>query len=115
MSHEIRTPINAVLGMNEMIIRESREPDIVNYALDVENSGRMLLSLINDILDFSKIESGKMEIVPVEYELASLVNDILNMMRVRAEEKGLDFQVEVDERLPGILLGDEIRILYQSG
>ena len=110
MSHEIRTPINAVLGMNEMIIRESREPDIVNYALDVENSGRMLLSLINDILDFSKIESGKMEIVPVEYELASLVNDILNMMRVRAEEKGLDFQVEVDERLPGILLGDEIRI-----
>lgn len=110
MSHEIRTPINAVLGMNEMIIRESREPDIVNYALDVENSGRMLLSLINDILDFSKIESGKMEIVPVEYELASLVNDILNMMRVRAEEKGLQFLVEVDEKLPGILFGDEVRI-----
>ena len=110
MSHEIRTPINAIIGMNEMIIRESSESDIVNYALDVESSGKMLLSLVNDILDFSKVESGKMEMVPVEYDITSLVNDINNMVFTRAKEKGLEFIIDVDENIPQILYGDEIRI-----
>ncbi|MCQ2506221.1 MAG: response regulator [Lachnospiraceae bacterium] len=110
MSHEIRTPINAVLGMNELIIRESTEPYIVSYAQDVKSSGRILLSLINDILDFSKIESGKMDIIPVEYELASLINDIINMMTPRAQDKKLEFRVDIDEELPVGLIGDEIRI-----
>ena len=110
MSHEIRTPINAVLGLDEMIIRESTEKNIKDYALDIRSSGRALLSLINDILDFSKIESGKMEILPVEYDLSSVVNDLVNMIANKAYEKGLSFQVKVDPNLPHVLYGDEVRI-----
>ena len=110
MSHEIRTPINAILGMNELIIRESSEQNIIDYAKDIESSGKMLLSLINDILDFSKVESGKMEIISVEYDLASVINDIINMLSTRAKDKGLDFLVDVDETIPSILYGDEIKI-----
>lgn len=110
ISHEIRTPINAVLGFDEMILRESRDEEILDYATDIQNSGRTLLALINDILDFSKIEAGKMEIVPVEYELGSLMNDIVNMSQVRAKEKNLRLIVDVDQNIPHILFGDEIRI-----
>ena len=110
MSHEIRTPINAVLGMDEMIIRESTESSIRSYAKDIRNAGRTLLSLVNDILDFSKIEEGKMEIIPTQYELSSLVNDLVNMIRPRAEKKGLMLDVKADESTPHILFGDEIRI-----
>ncbi|MGN0552914.1 MAG: ATP-binding protein, partial [Oscillospiraceae bacterium] len=110
MSHEIRTPINAVLGMNEMIMRESSEKQIVEYAANIQSSGRTLLSIINDILDFSKIESGKMEIVPVSYDVSSLVNDIVNMIRIRAEKKKLRFIYEIDENIPSMLFGDDVRI-----
>ena len=84
MSHEIRTPINAVLGMDEMILQESTEPNIREYAADIQNAGKTLLSLVNDILDFSKIESGKMEIIPVQYDLSSLIADCYNMVAMRA-------------------------------
>ena len=110
MSHEIRTPINAVLGMNEMIMRESSEKQIVEYAANIQSSSRTLLSIINDILDFSKIESGKMEIVPVSYDVSSLVNDIVNMVRIRAEKKKLRFIYEIDENIPSMLYGDDVRI-----
>ena len=110
MSHEIRTPINAVLGMNEMIMRESKEKNIVEYAANIQSSGRTLLSIINDILDFSKIESGKMEIVPVSYDVSSLVNDIVNMIRIRAEKKKLRFIYEIDGNIPSMLYGDDVRI-----
>ena len=110
MSHEIRTPINAILGMNELIIRESSEQNVRDYAKDIESSGRMLLSIINDILDFSKVESGKMEIIAVEYDLASVINDIINMLSTKAKDKGLTFLVEVDRTIPSILYGDEIKI-----
>jgi len=110
MSHEIRTPINAILGMDEMILRESGEDQIVSYAGDIQNAGKTLLSIINDILDFSKIEEGKMEIIPAQYDLSSLVNDLVNMTRQRAEDKGLRFVVEVDENIPHLLTGDELRI-----
>lgn len=110
MSHEIRTPINAVLGMNELIMRESTEPQILEYAADIKSSGRMLLSIINDILDFSKIESGKMEIIEADYDLSSLINDVINMLSKRASDKGLEFIVKVDKTLPSVLHGDEIRI-----
>ena len=110
ISHEIRTPINAVLGFDEMIIRESKDKDILGYARDIQNSGRTLLALINDILDFSKIEAGKMEIVPVEYEFGSLMNDIVNMSDMRAKEKNLQLNINVNEKIPHILYGDEIRI-----
>ncbi|MCR4902569.1 MAG: response regulator [Butyrivibrio sp.] len=110
MSHEIRTPINAVLGFDEMIIRESTTPSITEYAREIQNAGKTLLSLINDILDFSKIESGKMEIIPVEYELSSVLNDIANMINVRAREKDIELIYNVDENIPHILIGDEMRI-----
>lgn len=110
MSHEIRTPINAVLGMNEMIMRESSEKQIVEYAANIQSAGRTLLSIINDILDLSKIESGKMEIVPVEYDVSSLVNDIVNMVKIRAEKKNLKFIPEIDEKIPSVLYGDDVRM-----
>ncbi|MBR4543183.1 MAG: response regulator [Lachnospiraceae bacterium] len=110
MSHEIRTPINAVLGMDEMILRESREDTIRSYASDIMSAGKTLLSLINDILDLSKVEEGKMEIVPVQYELATLINDLVNMISDRAVKKSLKFNVEVNENIPHVLFGDEMRI-----
>lgn len=110
MSHEIRTPINAVLGMDEMILRECKEQGIREYAMDIRSAGHTLLYLINDILDFSKIESGKMEIIPAEYELSSLIHDIVNMTTVRAKAKDLELEVSVDENLPTRMLGDDVRI-----
>jgi signal transduction histidine kinase/CheY-like chemotaxis protein len=110
ISHEIRTPINAVLGFDEMILRESKEEATLAYARDIQSSGKTLLALINDILDFSKIEAGKMEIVPVEYELGSMLNDLYNMSEVRAKEKNLRLTINVNEKIPHILYGDEIRI-----
>ena len=110
MSHEIRTPINAVLGMDEMILRESSEPEIRDYAADIYTAGNTLLSLINDILDSSKIESGKMEIVPVEYELPTLVRDLYNMVSQRAQAKDLKLELEVCADLPRGLFGDDVRV-----
>lgn len=110
MSHEIRTPINAVMGMDEMILRESKDPVILEYAQNLQNAAKSLLELIDDILDFSKIEAGKMEIIPVEYELGSMLNDVVNMIQKRAEKKNLYFHVEADENLPTALFGDEVRI-----
>lgn len=110
MSHEIRTPINAVLGLNEMIIRESRESKIRDYGKDIKSAGKTLLSLVNDVLDTSRIEAGKLEIIPVKYDLSSLVNDIMNMNLTRANDKGLNFSVKVDEKTPHLLKGDDNRI-----
>ncbi|MBQ9539303.1 MAG: response regulator [Treponema sp.] len=110
MSHEIRTPINAVLGLDEMILRESDEDHIIRYAADIKSAGRSLLSLINDILDFSKIESGKLELINAEYDLGSMINDLMNMISSRAEEKGLKLSVIVNPSTPRILYGDEVRI-----
>ncbi len=110
MSHEIRTPINAILGMNEMIIRESRDPDITQYARNIENASSSLLYLVNDILDFSKIESGRMEIVNVNYDLSSLVNDIQSMFQPKAEQKGLQFTTNIDPSIPNHLYGDPLRL-----
>ena len=110
MSHEIRTPINAILGMNEMILREATDKNIVEYAENVRNAGNTLLGIVNDVLDFSKIEAGKMEIIPVEYALSSLLNDLVNMIQKRASSKGLEFHIDADKRLPSELFGDEIRI-----
>ena len=109
MSHEIRTPINAVLGMNEMILRESKDENILEYAGNIDSAGNTLLSLINSILDFSKIEDGKMEIVPVEYDTASFINDLYQSIIQRAESKGLLIVMDIDENLPSTLIGDNVR------
>jgi len=110
MSHEIRTPINAVLGLDEMILRESNEDNIKGYAHDIKSAGTTLLNLINDVLDFSKIESGKMELVPVDYDISSVLNDLVNMINTRAVDKGLSLVLKIDSSLPRILYGDEVRI-----
>lgn len=110
MSHEIRTPLTAVLGMNEMIIKESHESEIIGYANDVQAAGKMLFSLINDVLDFSKIESGKMELVPAKYNASSMINDLVNMTSTLATEKNLEFKVNVNRELPAELYGDETRV-----
>ena len=110
MSHEIRTPINAVLGMDEMILRESTDSKILEYASDIKQAGSMLLSLINDILDFSKIESGKMDIIPVDYDLGILLSDTIDMIRSRAEEKKLQLELNIESNTPVHLHGDEVRL-----
>ena len=110
MSHEIRTPINAILGMNEMILRESGDDAIITYSENIQNAGKTLLGLINDILDFSKIEAGKIEIIPVEYDLSLCINDLISLISSRAERKGLQLRLEIDRRIPRYLYGDEMRV-----
>ena len=110
MSHEIRTPINAILGMNEMILRESKDGDILDYAGDISSAGKTLLAIINSILDFSKIEDGKMEIIPVRYETAELIHSLESSVHERARAKLLDLSVVVDESIPSALYGDDVRI-----
>lgn len=110
MSHEIRTPINTVLGFDTMILRESQEQNIRNYAVDIQNAGRTLLALINDILDLSKIESGKMEIIPLEYDFSSLIHDVISMVSMKAAQKQLQLEINLDEQLPGRLCGDDVRL-----
>lgn len=110
MSHEIRTPINAVLGMDEMILRESEDQTILGYAANIKHAGSNLLEIVNEILDFSKIEAGKMEIIPENYDISSLVVDLVNMISERANNKNLEFNLAADPNLPKTLFGDSVRI-----
>ncbi len=110
MSHEIRTPINAILGMNEMILREADDDDIREYARNIKISGRNLLQLINGILDFSKIEDGKMEIVPVRYHTGSFITYLYNSIAERVRDKGLKLFIEMDPLIPSELFGDDSRL-----
>ncbi|MBQ9442050.1 MAG: response regulator [Selenomonadaceae bacterium] len=110
MSHEIRTPINAVIGMNEMILRESKDANIIKYAHNAAAASESLLHLINDILDFSKIESGKFEILEENYHLSDVIKSLANIIRPRADKKNLSFKIEVDENLKNNLFGDASRI-----
>lgn len=110
MSHEIRTPLNGILGMDAMILEECQDDNLKEYAKNIQSAGQSLLSIINDILDISKIEAGKLEILPVEYELFSVINDCCNIAKVRAESKSLSFRMAIDPKLPSGLCGDEVRI-----
>ncbi len=110
MSHEIRTPINAVMGMDEMILRETKDASVRDYAADIYSAAQSLLSIINDILDLSKIESGKMEIVPVDYDVSSMIHDVVNLIEMRAKNKDLNFEVKVSSEIPARLYGDDVRI-----
>ncbi len=110
MSHEIRTPINAILGMDEMILKESKESDILDYADTIRSAGNNLLDIVNDILDLSSIEKGKMNITPDDYELVTAIKDMYNVVRLRAENKGLSVVLDIDETLPSVMYGDVKRI-----
>ena len=110
MSHEIRTPINVMLGMNEMILRESESEEIRQYAKSIERSGSYLISLINNILDISRIESGKMEIEEGKYELRQLLDEVMLIAEKQAEQKSLKMNLIFDKTLPAYLIGDVIHI-----
>lgn len=110
MSHEIRTPINAIMGMNEMVLQETNQENVREYARDINSASENLLLIVNDILDFSKIESGKLEIINDNYDLGELIYDVTTLVNMKAENKGLKLTVEVDENLPSKLHGDDKRV-----
>lgn len=110
MSHEIRTPINTIIGLNEMILREDVSDEVAEDARNIQSASKILLSLINDILDMSKMESGKMDIVYGTYNVGDMLSEIVNMIWVRAHEKGLNFTIDVDPNIPAQLYSDEVRI-----
>ena len=110
MSHEIRTPINAVIGMNNMIVNESKEEIIREYAQDVDSAAHALLGIVNEILDLSKIEAGKMTLVKGKYDTSSMLYDVSNMIAVRAQTKDLNFVVNIDKNTPSSLCGDDVKI-----
>lgn len=110
MSHEVRTPINAVMGMNEIILRESKEKGIKKYAHDIKTASETLLGMVNEILDTSKIDAGMMEIIPVSYEISTLLNDLYSIMVVKAEGKKLELVFDVGADIPCEYWGDDVRI-----
>jgi signal transduction histidine kinase/CheY-like chemotaxis protein len=110
MSHEIRTPMNSILGMAELIQRKDITPEVDEYISIISHSGQTLLAIINDILDFSKITSGKFQIEPKQYRLSSMINDTINVIRMKVLEKPLDFLVTVDSNIPAQLVGDDVRV-----
>jgi signal transduction histidine kinase/CheY-like chemotaxis protein/HPt (histidine-containing phosphotransfer) domain-containing protein len=110
MSHEIRTPMNAITGMAELLMREELYGEARGYVRDIKQAGNNLVSIINDILDFSKIEAGKLEILPINYRLSSLLNDTVNIIRTRLMEKPLRFFTNIDGSIPNNLIGDETRL-----
>jgi len=110
MSHEIRTPLNAIMGMGELALYSDSMPKIYEYLKGIKQAGQNLLLLVDDILDFSKIETGSLEIVPAPYYMASLLDDIINIIQIRIGEKPVLFIVDVDPNLPARLLGDEMRV-----
>lgn len=110
MSHEIRNPINGILGLNTLMLRDCHEEKAIEYARNIRSASQTLLSIINDVLDISRIEAGMMEVVPVTYELFSVLNDCCSIIQPKANEKQLKFEIQVDPDLPSMLSGDESKL-----
>ena len=110
MAHDIRTPINAIMGYNELILREYNDPALRQYASNIRSAANSLLTIVNDSLDYSRIEAGKMTLLPIEYDLGIMIEELINMIRPAALSKGLDFQCHVNENIPVRLYGDVDRL-----
>jgi len=111
MSHEIRTPMNAILGITEIQLQDETLTENAKEALEmIYNSADLLLGIINDILDLSKIEAGKLELAPAQYDIASLIHDTVQLNMMRYESKPIEFKMILDENIPVMLFGDELRI-----
>lgn len=110
MSHEIRTPLNTVFGMNEMILREGKSDKVLEYARHIKGASEILLGIINDILDLSKLEAGKIQVINANYYLPDMMRNIINIVSLTQEEKGLAFELDVAEDVPEVLYGDQLRI-----
>lgn len=110
MSHELRTPINTILGLNELILRESQEEAIKEYAMDIRQAGNVLLTLVSDILDFTKLEAGQMELMDGIYDISSLLNDLINGISIQLRKKKLDLELDIAQDIPHKLSGDEIHL-----
>jgi signal transduction histidine kinase/DNA-binding response OmpR family regulator/HPt (histidine-containing phosphotransfer) domain-containing protein len=111
MSHEMRTPLNAIIGFSELIIHGHTEEDELEDSLQkIHSAGLILLGIVNDILDITKIEAGKFDLIPVDYDLASLINDTVTVNLIRITDKPIEFGLELDSKLPSRLFGDELRI-----
>ena len=111
MSHEIRTPMNAILGITEIQLQDDSLPRVTKDALErIYNSADLLLGIINDILDLSKIEAGKLELIPAHYDIASLIHDTVQLNMMRYESKPIEFKLDVSEKVPTLLIGDELRL-----
>jgi len=111
MSHEIRTPMNAIIGISDIELDRSVHSTETRESFEkINNAGKMLLGIITDILDLSKIETGKLELIPVKYETASLINDITRLNLMRIDENPIDFIINVSDKLPSKLFGDDLRI-----
>ncbi len=110
MSHEIRTPINAIIGLNEMILRSNPSEEIAEYASDIRIAGKMLLAQVNDVLDLSQMEMHKMSIIPGRYHTVEMFRDLIDFVKGQAEKKNIELRLDIDEKLPSVLIGDEKRV-----
>jgi len=109
-SHEMRTPLNAIIGLSELMLHKKLPPEVADSLEKIHSSGMTLLGIINDLLDISKIEAGKFELIPVEYDVPSMINDIRSLNVLRIADKPITFQISLDETLPSKLIGDELRV-----
>jgi PAS domain S-box-containing protein len=111
MNHEMRTPMNVIVGLTDLMLEETDIPEEVKVTLSkINTAGNTLMGLINDVLDISKVEAGKLELIPVQYDVASLLNDVITLNIIRAEEKPITLMLEITEDLPCRLFGDDMRI-----
>lgn len=110
ISHEIRTPLNAIYGMNEMIQQECSDPGILQYSNDIKSSAEMMIDLINDFLDLSKLEAGKMSIKESKYDFKSMLTNIISITYIKSNDKNIDFYIDIDSKIPSVLMGDTLRI-----